>query len=46
LGCTAQSWFIDAVNVLVHPEAAVLWTEIVKGASLLDPTLLKLSFVC
>ncbi|MCZ7554301.1 MAG: hydrogenase [Anaerolineae bacterium UTCFX2] len=37
--------YSDAVNFLQRPEAAVLWTEIVKNARALDPTLLKLAFV-
>ncbi|MEW5867655.1 MAG: hydrogenase 4 subunit F [Chloroflexota bacterium] len=37
--------YSDAVNFLQQPGAAVLWTEIVKNAQALDPTLLKLAFV-
>lgn len=37
--------YSDAVNFLQVPGAAILWTEIVKNASALDPTLLKLAFV-
>jgi hydrogenase-4 component F len=37
--------YSDAVNFLQQPGSAVLWTEIVKNASALDPTLLKLAFV-
>lgn len=37
--------YSDAVNLLVHPEMAVLWTEIVESAYLLDATILKLAFV-
>jgi hydrogenase-4 component F len=37
--------YSDAVNFLNEPGTAVLWTEIVKNASALDPTLLKMAFV-
>ncbi len=37
--------YSDAVNFLQIPGSAILWTEIVKNASALDPTLLKLAFV-
>lgn len=37
--------YSDAVNFLQHPESASLWTEIVKNAASLDPTLLKMAFV-
>jgi hydrogenase-4 component F len=37
--------YSDAANVLQQPAMAVFWTEIVKSAGLLDPTLLKLAFV-
>lgn len=37
--------YSDAVNFLQVPGAAILWTEIVKNAQALDPTLLKLAFV-
>ena len=37
--------YSDAVNFLQEPKAASLWTEIVKSAQSLDPTLLKLAFV-
>jgi hydrogenase-4 component F len=37
--------YSDAVHFLQEPGAAVLWTEIVKNAQSLDPTLLKLAFV-
>src|SRR5512143_3571492 len=37
--------YSDAVNFLNQPGAAILWTEIVKNASVLDPTLLKMAFV-
>lgn len=37
--------YSDAVNYMREPHAAVLWTEIVKNAAALDPTLLKLAFV-
>lgn len=37
--------YSDAVNVMQVPGAAVLWTEIVKNAHSLDPSLLKMSFV-
>ncbi|MFZ5911407.1 MAG: hydrogenase 4 subunit F [Chloroflexota bacterium] len=37
--------YSDAVNFLQQPGAAILWTEIVKNASALDPTLLKMAFV-
>jgi hydrogenase-4 component F len=37
--------YSDAVNFLNQPGAAILWTEIVKNAQALDPTLLKMAFV-
>jgi hydrogenase-4 component F len=37
--------YSDAVNFMQQPGAAILWTEIVKNAKALDPTLLKLAFV-
>jgi hydrogenase-4 component F len=37
--------YSDAYNVLQRPEMATLWTEIVKNARLLDPTILKMAFV-
>ena len=37
--------YSDAVHFMQEPGAAVLWTEIVKNARSLDPTLLKLAFV-
>ena len=37
--------YSDAVNFLHQPGAAILWTEIVKNAQALDPTLLKMAFV-
>ncbi len=37
--------YSDAVNFLQHPGSAILWTEIVRNATALDPTLLKLAFV-
>lgn len=37
--------YSDAVNFLQEPGTAVLWTEIVKHASALDPNILKLAFV-
>lgn len=37
--------YSDAVNFLKEPSNAILWTEIVKHAAELDPTLLKLAFV-
>ena len=37
--------YSDAVNVLQVPGTAVLWTEIVKNAKALDPTLIKMAFV-
>ncbi len=37
--------YSDAVHFMQEPGAAVLWTEIVKNAQALDPTLLKLAFV-
>jgi hydrogenase-4 component F len=36
--------YSDAVNVMV-PGTAVLWTEILKNAKALDPSLMKMSFV-
>jgi hydrogenase-4 component F len=37
--------YSDAVHFLAEPGTAVLWTEIVKNAQALDPTLLKMAFV-
>ena len=37
--------YADAVNVVSETGMASLWSEIVKNASLLDPTLIKLAFV-
>ena len=37
--------YADAVNVLQEPRLAALWTEIVKNAQALDPTLMKMAFV-
>lgn len=37
--------YSDAVHFLTAPGTAVLWTEIVKNAASLDPTLLKMAFV-
>ncbi|HEX8992160.1 MAG TPA: proton-conducting transporter membrane subunit, partial [Anaerolineales bacterium] len=37
--------YSDAVNVVSETGMASLWSEIVKNASLLDPTLIKLAFV-
>ncbi len=37
--------YADASNVLAHPEKATLWTEIVKNAQALDPTIIKVAFV-
>ena len=37
--------YSDAVHFLATPGTAVLWTEIVKNAQSLDPTLLKMAFV-
>jgi hydrogenase-4 component F len=37
--------YADAVNVVPETGVASLWSEIVKNAALLDPTLLKLAFV-
>ncbi len=37
--------YSDAYNVLQRPESATLWTEIVKNARLLDPAILKMSFI-
>jgi hydrogenase-4 component F len=37
--------YSNAADVMPNPLEAVLWTEVVKNASLLDPTLLKLAFV-
>ncbi len=37
--------YSDAVNVMQVPGSAVLWTEIVKNARALDPTLVKMAFV-
>jgi hydrogenase-4 component F len=37
--------YSDAFNVMQVPGSAVLWTEIVKNAQALDPTLVKMAFV-
>ena len=37
--------YADAVNVMQVPGAAVMWTEIIKNAPALDPTLLKMAFI-
>jgi hydrogenase-4 component F len=37
--------YSDAVNVIPETHLASLWSEIVKNAGALDPTLLKLAFV-
>ena len=37
--------YSDAVNVMQVPGAAVLWTEILKNARALDPSLIKMAFV-
>jgi hydrogenase-4 component F len=37
--------YSDAFNVMQVPGAAVMWTEIVKNAQALDPTLIKMAFV-
>jgi hydrogenase-4 component F len=37
--------YSDAVNFLKEPGTAILWTEIIKNAQALDPTLLKMAFV-
>lgn len=37
--------YSDAFNVMQVPGSAVLWTEIVKNAQALDPTLIKMAFV-
>jgi hydrogenase-4 component F len=37
--------YSDAVNVMQVPGTAVLWTEILKNAHALDPSLMKMSFV-
>ena len=37
--------YSDAVNVIKETAMASLWTEIVKNAAALDPTLMKLAFV-
>lgn len=37
--------YSDAVHFLAESGAAVLWTEIVRNAASLDPTLLKMAFV-
>jgi hydrogenase-4 component F len=37
--------YSDAFSVLQAPGSAVLWTEIVKQAQALDPTLVKMAFV-
>lgn len=37
--------YSDAVNVVQETGMASLWSEIVKNAALMDPTLLKLAFV-
>ncbi len=37
--------YSDAFNVMQVPGNAVLWTEIVKNAQSLDPTMIKMAFV-
>jgi hydrogenase-4 component F len=37
--------YSDAVNVMQQPSTAVMWTEIIKNAGQLDPTLLKMAFI-
>jgi hydrogenase-4 component F len=37
--------YSDAVNFITAPGSGALWTEIVKNAQALDPTLLKMAFV-
>ncbi|HEY5901176.1 MAG TPA: hydrogenase 4 subunit F [Anaerolineales bacterium] len=37
--------YSDAFNVMQVPGNAVLWTEIVRNAGALDPTLIKMAFV-
>jgi hydrogenase-4 component F len=37
--------YSDAANVLQQPGSAAFWTEIVKGANLFDPALLKMAFI-
>ena len=37
--------YSDAVNIVKETSMASLWSEIVKNAALMDPTLLKLAFV-
>ena len=37
--------YSDAVNFITVPGSGALWTEIVKNAQALDPTLLKMAFV-
>ncbi len=37
--------YSDAVNVMLQPGKAVLWTEILKNTQLLDPTMIKMAFV-
>jgi len=37
--------YSDAVNVMQVPGAAVLWTEILKNAQALDPSLMKMAFI-
>jgi hydrogenase-4 component F len=37
--------YSDAVNVMQDSPTAVLWTEILKNAASLDPTLIKMAFV-
>jgi hydrogenase-4 component F len=37
--------YSDAANVLQQPGSAAFWTEIIKGAKLFDPALLKMSFI-
>lgn len=37
--------YSDAANVLQEPALAAFWTEIIKGATLFDPALLKMAFI-
>lgn len=37
--------YADAVNVMLLPEKAVLWTEIIKNTTALDPALIKMAFI-
>jgi len=37
--------YSDAANVLQEPTLAAFWTEIIKGANLFDPALLKMAFI-